>query len=73
MSLTTKVKVVKFSFLKEKSYNKTFIDFNLADIRIYQPLKVMQQKQTNKTYSGSYISDARRRSTFRQLDVIHLK
>ena len=28
MSLTTKVKVAKFSFLNEKSYNKTVIDFN---------------------------------------------
>ena len=27
MSLTTKVKVAKFSFLKEKSYNKTVFDF----------------------------------------------
>ena len=27
MSLTTKVKVAKFSFLNEKSYNKTVIDF----------------------------------------------
>ena len=29
MSLTTKVKAVKFTFLNEKSYNKTDIDFNL--------------------------------------------
>ena len=28
MSLTTKVKVAKFSLLNEKSYNKTGIDFN---------------------------------------------
>ena len=28
MSLTTKVKVAKFSFLNEKSYNNTVIDFN---------------------------------------------
>ena len=28
MSLTTKVKVAKFSFLHEKSYNKTVIDFD---------------------------------------------
>ena len=28
LSLTTKVKVAKFSFLNEKSYNETFIDFN---------------------------------------------
>ena len=27
MSLTTKVKVANFSFLNEKSYNKTVIDF----------------------------------------------
>ena len=30
MSLTTKVKVAKFSFLNEKSYNKTVIDFNFS-------------------------------------------
>ena len=30
MSLTTKVKVAKFSFLNGKSYNKTVIDFNFG-------------------------------------------
>ena len=30
MSLTSKVKVAKFSFLNEKSYNKTVIDFNFG-------------------------------------------
>ena len=30
MSLTTKVKVAKFSFVNEKSYNKTVIDFNFG-------------------------------------------
>ena len=30
MSLTTKVKVAKFSFLNEKSYNKTVIDINFG-------------------------------------------
>ena len=30
MSLTTKVKVAKFSFLNEKSYSKTVIDFNFG-------------------------------------------
>ena len=30
MSLTTKVKVAKFSLLNEKSYNKTVIDFNFG-------------------------------------------
>ena len=30
MSLTTKVKVAKFSVLNEKSYNKTVIDFNFG-------------------------------------------
>ena len=30
MSLTTKVKVAKFSFLNEKSYNKTVIDFTFG-------------------------------------------
>ena len=28
MSLTTKVKVAKFSFFNEKSYNKTVVDIN---------------------------------------------
>ena len=30
MSLTTKVKVAKLSFLNEKSYKKTVIDFNFG-------------------------------------------
>ena len=30
MSLTTKVNVAKFSFLNEKSFNKTVIDFNFG-------------------------------------------
>ena len=30
MSLTTNVKVAKFSVLNEKSYNKTVIDFNFG-------------------------------------------
>ena len=30
MSLATKEKVAKFSFLNEKSYNKTVIDFNFG-------------------------------------------
>ena len=30
MSFTTKLKVEKFSFLNEKSYNKTVIDFNFG-------------------------------------------
>ena len=30
MPLTTKVKVAKCSLLKEKSYNKTAIDFNFG-------------------------------------------
>ena len=30
MSFTTTVKVAKFSFLNEKSYNKTVIDFNFG-------------------------------------------
>ena len=30
MSSTKKVKVAKFSFLNEKSYNKTVIDFNFG-------------------------------------------
>ena len=39
MSLTTKMKEAKFSYLNEKSYNKTVIDFNSG--RIYLPLKVI--------------------------------
>ena len=30
MSLTTKVNVANFSFLNEKSYNKTVIDYNFG-------------------------------------------
>ena len=32
MSLTTKVKIAKFLFLNEKSYNKTLIDIIKSDI-----------------------------------------
>ena len=39
MSLTTKVKVAKFSFLKEKSYNKTVIDFNFGKHKDSSTLK----------------------------------
>ena len=38
MSLTT-VKVAKFSFLNEKSYNKTVIDFNFGRLRDLFTLK----------------------------------
>ena len=41
MSLTIKVKVANFSFLNEKSYNKTVIDFNFGRLRIYLLLKVI--------------------------------
>ena len=41
MSLTTKVKVAKFSFLNEKSYYKTVIVSISVDIRIYLPEKVI--------------------------------
>ena len=39
MSLTTKVKVAKFSFLNEKSYNKTVIDFNFGRHKYLSSLK----------------------------------
>ena len=39
MPLTTKVKVAKFSFLKEKSYNKTVIDFNFGRHKDLSTLK----------------------------------
>ena len=39
MSLTTKVKVAKFSFLNEKSYNKTVIDFNFGRYKDLSTLK----------------------------------
>ena len=39
MSLTKNVKVAKFSFLNEKSYNKTFIDFNFGRHRDLSTLK----------------------------------
>ena len=46
MSLTTKVKVAKFSFLNKKSYNKTVIDFNFC----------RQKDSVNyPTFSGRYI------------------
>ena len=40
MSLTTKVKVAKFSFLNEKSYNKTVIDFNFGRHKDLSTLKI---------------------------------
>ena len=39
MSLTTKVKVAKFTFLNEKSYNKTVIDFNIGTHKDLSTLK----------------------------------
>ena len=41
MSLTTKVKVkvAKFSFLNEKTYNKTVIDFNFSSHKDLSTLK----------------------------------
>ena len=39
MSLTTKVKVAKFSFLNENSYNKTVIDFNFGRPKDLSTLK----------------------------------
>ena len=40
MSLTTKVNVAKFSFLNEKSFNKTVIDFNFGR---YKDLSTLQK------------------------------
>ena len=39
MYLTTKVKVAKFSFLNEKAYNKTVIDFNFGRHKDLSTLK----------------------------------
>ena len=39
LSLTTKVKVAKFSFLNETSYNKTVIDFNFGRHKDLSTLK----------------------------------
>ena len=39
MSLTTKVKVAKFSFLNGKSYYKTVIDFNFGRRKDLSTLK----------------------------------
>ena len=39
MSLTIKVKVAKISFLNEKSYNKTVIDFHLGRHKDLSALK----------------------------------
>ena len=41
MTSTIKVMVENFLFKFEKSYNKTVIDFNEVDMRIYLPLKVI--------------------------------
>ena len=38
-TFTTKVKVAKFSFLNEKSYNKTVIDFNFGRHKDLSTLK----------------------------------
>ena len=39
MSLTTEVKVAKFSFFNEKSHNKTVIDFNFGRHKDLSTLK----------------------------------
>ena len=39
MALTTKVKATLFSFLNEKSYNKTVIDFNFGRHKDLSTLK----------------------------------
>ena len=39
MCLTTKVKATKFTFLNEKSYNKTVIDFNFGRHKDLSTLK----------------------------------
>ena len=39
MTLTTKVKVAKFTFLIEKSYNETVIDFNIGRHKDLSTLK----------------------------------
>ena len=39
MSSTTKVKVAKFSFLNENSYDKTVIDFNFSRHKDLSTLK----------------------------------
>ena len=39
MSLTTKVKVTKFSFLNENSYNRIVIDFNFGRHKDLSTLK----------------------------------
>ena len=41
MSLTTKVKEAKFSFVNEKSYNKSVIDFNSGRHKDLPTLKVI--------------------------------
>ena len=39
MSLATKLKVAKFTFLNEKSHNKTVIDFNIGRHKDLSTLK----------------------------------
>ena len=56
MSLTTKVKVAKFSFLNEKSYNKTVIDINFGRHKDLSSLKsdlyLGQAASVNYAFSG---------------------
>ena len=56
MSLTTKVKVAKFSFLNENSYNKTVIDFNTRDKLLTKKLleKGHGYYKLRKTFSKFY-------------------
>ena len=51
MSLTTKVKVAKFPFLNEKSYNKTVIDFNFG--RHYTTISYLSVQQSKLSPRGA--------------------
>ena len=55
MSLTTKVKVAKFSFLNEESYNKTVIDFNFGRHKDVSTLKETKSVTLNIFRKKSFL------------------
>ena len=50
---TTKVKVANFSFLNEKSYNKTVIDFNFGRHKDLSTLRVNEDRKVYLPVSSS--------------------
>ena len=68
MSLTTKVKVAKFSFLNEKSYNKTVIDFNFGPGRVAQSVTCLATDACLTADPGVASSIPARSHTFVEMD-----